>query len=885
MTNSYQGYARRKGFSPINVGSQNIQNIRQEGQRIIQGMESRRNAEISYRNDVLQQMQANNQIEADQRRENFEAEERYYDSIGESFRTNYEIERDNLDRKIKSDNKIYETLGNLSQTAAKINQQVFQYKFDKDYEDEISKLLLGYIDPNKQVAQTIGEQAIEVEENRYQAGADALAATGTRPLTVAQVRSASPGRQYARDKIRSAQAVEDFPIWLGKQLATDNTTKIIVPGKDKPITPMEAVTAQEKQIVANTLAMTFLKQSELYGLKPEFLTPTLQGLRKTINDTVRKAEVAELVSLQEEQLNQSKDKVFDKVDSPQTSFLNLYNAFRRTTDENGLNLSPGEARRKAFDFIINAKNKDGYARFTDEEIKNIFRVSFEDQPNTPISERYSFEINELLAQREDNYVAKVKRDQALVDAQNTEQVAKARLYLENAPVITEKMIEDLREAGKKNPLLIQLAERFGRYTIENQQIAAINQDFQDRFEEGSLTIQRVNTSLLPPDGKAEWVDRLTKAGMVPQNQMSKDDNKFAKDYVSSRLKGLLKAQGTPSEFAETQSSAVRFALQRWRTTYQKFRADGASPDEAYEAAQKEFDAQIKLSQDGKGGDYQIEGEPRDQVFTKFKPQPGVVKLTGREQIETRVRELREAGSRNPYREAAILDRSVVESYFNNVQAGRIPPIPSSAFIASNISGGKLSPFEVLKLQADYYNMPLPDSLVRQAEAARQAVQSDGGLNKLLFNYKPNYTRSQIGVTNTTQNAWRQPQNMRSSVSQIAYGTRSDYVGSTNVVETGYTDNYNRPITLAPPAASAFESMIKAGMPLTNITNVYRDEDEYLRLTSEGYGAASNSAHNYGEAMDAHGATKDWLIQYGEQYGWYLIDYEGSHGGHFEYRGN
>jgi len=830
-------------------------------------------------------MQANNQIEADQRRENFEAEERYYDSIGESFRTNYEIERENLDRKIKSDNKIYETLGNLSQTAAKINQQIFQYKFDKDYEDEISKLLLGYIDPNKQVAQAIGEQAIEVEENRYQAGADALAATGTRPLTVAQVRSASPGRQYARDKIRSAQAVEDFPIWLAKQLATDNTTKVIVPGKDKPITPMEAVTAQEKQIVANTLAMTFLKQSELYGLKPEFLTPALQGFRKTINDTVRKAEVAELVSLQEEQLNQSKDKVFDKVDSPQTSFLNLYRAFRRTTDENGLNLSPGEARRKSFDFIINAKNEDGSPRFTDEEVKNIFKVSFEDQPNTPISERYSFEINELLAQREKNYVDKVKRDEALVEAQNTEQASKARLYLENAPIITDKMIEDLKEAGKKNPLLLQLAERFGSYTIERQRIDAIKQDLDDRFADGSLTFQQVNKTTLPYDEKAKYIDRLKKAGRIPENQMSKDDEKFAKDYVSSRLKNLLKAEGTPSDFAETQSSAIRFAMQKWRATYQKFRADGADPNKAYEAAQKEFDAQIKLSQDKKGGDYEVKGDPANQVFEKFKPNPGVVKLTGREQIETRVRELRQAGSRNPYREAAILDRSVVESYFNNVQAGRTPPMPSSAFVASNISGGKLSAFDVLKLQADYYGMPLPDSLVREAEAARQAIQSDDGLNKLLFNYKPNYTRSQIGVTNTQQGAWRQPQNMRSSVSQTVYGTRSDYVGSTNVVETGYTDNYNRPITLAPPAASAFESMVNAGMPLTNITNVYRDEDEYIRLRSEGYGAASNSAHNYGEAMDAHGATKDWLIQYGEQYGWYLIDYEGSHGGHFEYRGN
>ena len=73
-------------------------------------------------------------------------------------------------------------------------------------------------------------------------------------------------------------------------------------------------------------------------------------------------------------------------------------------------------------------------------------------------------------------------------------------------------------------------------------------------------------------------------------------------------------------------------------------------------------------------------------------------------------------------------------------------------------------------------------------------------------------------------------------------------------------------------------MVDDGMPLDRITNVYRDESEYLRLRSEGYGAVPNSAHNYGEAMDVHGAAGEWLKQYGPQYGWYLIDYEGSLGG-------
>lgn len=869
MTSSYQGYAQRKGFSPINVGSQNIQNIRAEGQRIIQGMEARRNAEISSRNAVLSQMKENANLEANVRKENFDAEERYYDSIKQSLTTNYEVERDNIDRKLKADNKIYEALSGISETAAKSTQQLFQYKFDRDYEDEISKLLLGYIDPNKQTAQAVGQAAIEVSENQYQGAADVLQATGTPPLKVAQVRAASPGRQYARDQVRAAQAAEEFPSWLAKQMATNDTTKILVPGRQEPITPMQAVTSQEKLLTANTLAMDYLKITNLYGLKPEFLTPTLQSLRKNISGVVKKAEAAEIASLQEEQLNLVKDQVYDKVSTSQSSFLSLYNAFRRTTDANGIPLSPGQARKEAMAFIINAKNADGSLRFTQSEINDIFSVSFSDQPNNPISNRYSAEVAQFLADREKAYIKKVNDDQALVDAQQTEEYQKARIYLDNAPVITDQMIEQLTEAGKSNPKLLQLAERYSAFTVEAQKKKAINQDFEDKFQRMELTSQMVNTSLLPSDEKAKWIEKLEKAGMVGGGVMSKDDKKFAKDYISSRLKGLLEYNGTPSEFAETQSSAVRYALLEWNKAYNlAVQENQANP---YEVAKSAFDAQIALSKDGLG-DYRVKGEPRDQVFEKFAPGTKAIPITQGNKYRDQVR-----ADKDAFRNAEMLSRDEVQRYADNAAAGRITALPQGAFTISNIYGGRLSAMDVLKGQAEKYDIKLPEYLIKQTEEIKEALNGNDPFNQLLLNFKPNYTRSQI-VQNNQPGAWRQPQN-------IVRGLRSDYVGSDDVLDTGYVDDSNRPIRLSPPAAQAFKRMVDAGMPLTNFTNVYRDEDEYLRLKGQGYAAASNSAHNHGEGMDVHGPAKDWLITYGEQYGWYLIDYEGSHGGHFEYRGN
>lgn len=116
---------------------------------------------------------------------------------------------------------------------------------------------------------------------------------------------------------------------------------------------------------------------------------------------------------------------------------------------------------------------------------------------------------------------------------------------------------------------------------------------------------------------------------------------------------------------------------------------------------------------------------------------------------------------------------------------------------------------------------------------------------------------------------------------------SGFMGSTNVVDTGYKDANGRSIKLNPGAAQAFKQMISAGMPFksSEIANVYRDESEYLRLKSQGYSPAKNSKHNYGEAADIHGGMNSWIRKYGAKYGWYANDYSGSHGGHFEWKGS
>jgi LAS superfamily LD-carboxypeptidase LdcB len=51
------------------------------------------------------------------------------------------------------------------------------------------------------------------------------------------------------------------------------------------------------------------------------------------------------------------------------------------------------------------------------------------------------------------------------------------------------------------------------------------------------------------------------------------------------------------------------------------------------------------------------------------------------------------------------------------------------------------------------------------------------------------------------------------------------------------------------------------------------------------GGVAGSQHLSGNAIDIHGPSGEWMKKNGPKYGWYLNEYDGSHGGHFEYRGS
>jgi hypothetical protein len=119
--------------------------------------------------------------------------------------------------------------------------------------------------------------------------------------------------------------------------------------------------------------------------------------------------------------------------------------------------------------------------------------------------------------------------------------------------------------------------------------------------------------------------------------------------------------------------------------------------------------------------------------------------------------------------------------------------------------------------------------------------------------------------------------------------RPGFIQKTSNYDTGFgwqpvsmQDEKGRPVVMSRDAANAFAQMVQASggaVRGSDIASSQRTKEKNIAV-----GGVPGSRHVHGEAIDIHGKSKKWMIENGQRYGWYLVDYQGSHGGHFEYRG-
>jgi hypothetical protein len=99
---------------------------------------------------------------------------------------------------------------------------------------------------------------------------------------------------------------------------------------------------------------------------------------------------------------------------------------------------------------------------------------------------------------------------------------------------------------------------------------------------------------------------------------------------------------------------------------------------------------------------------------------------------------------------------------------------------------------------------------------------------------------------------------------------------------GARDASGRPPVFSRGGANAFAAMVRDSGGLVKASDIASSQRSEAK--NRAVGGANGSHHLSGNAMDIHGTSEAWIRKHGAKYGWYVHDYDGTHGGHFEFRG-
>ena len=282
----YRRSAKPGGFSPIQVGGQSIARMREESQRVAQGMRAARDAEIEDRRRVQSAIKEDQEYTRRALKENQAIEGRNSENKLRQLQLDSQVNSANIETQMQATAQVFKSISDFSETAAEKARELEQKQFDEDYMQE----LVNY-DPSSDatIQQIMGEAELAATSEEQQEIIDEAEANGANPLGVAQARNMSSGAQYARNQSRSNYLLS---VVYPQKLQEAYTQNPELMGSSGDTAAFIAEFQRE-----------FIEQTGLRaeGYRPEMLRQGLQVMRQTNQSYLSQARKIETNNLYEMQ--------------------------------------------------------------------------------------------------------------------------------------------------------------------------------------------------------------------------------------------------------------------------------------------------------------------------------------------------------------------------------------------------------------------------------------------------------------------------------------------------------------------------------------------------------------------------------------------------------
>lgn len=762
------------------------------------------------------------------------------------------------ERKLKEQQRLLETLGQFSSTAMEFAQTMGKAYIDNEILEghnkarSLGKTFNYGIDPNKEQQFKAADKEAKVASAKFSNVAVQLAKQNAPMEAVNYIKSLSAYQQIGATQAYLANKGNAYKQFLSEFLQRTDVN-LPRPGGGT-FNPNEAYQDNALMSIALNAASKMFDAQEV-GIGADF-SPSKLAM-KELYSKKDEAEASFLNNAnREKNINESADRRSAAVDLWTTNRdpNALLSEFTGTYDKNGNILG----RAEALDLIFEQVYINAYAA-GDKTVR--------DQLETPVLDDEGNPTGQTWGERFKNRVAKLN---AMFDSiDRKERIQRDEEYrnaLEDEKDRLKEAIVAEREAGgevneatmqamrKQSAARLGIPEESPDLDFYKDYTTQESRDDQLDTEE-LLALRNPLTGrgyliLSDLEGKSQAVQNKFLSAVDEDQAIAKRPKQYISDnekYITALTNEYFKVEIGDAPKSPEWESMARRAREAESKYYAEYIQAGYPPEEAQAKTRQRLEANFQA----KTYTYDPEITPSVKYRRTLSSARRTMELNP-DSVDKAVF----AGSEN--------DLKILEEY-NKGYTNSLPKFYSDLALGNR----KLSAWDIASAQY----MAATGKQLRTGPK-QEAARTQSAAYTTFMNYRPTAKKHQRATTRSFK-----PQT-------TVEGTRSNYVGSVEVVKTGLKDYKGREIKLAANAAAQWDAMIKAGMPFNpaDVTSVYRDESEYIRLRGAGYSPASNSRHNYGLAIDAHGSTGEWLRRNGAKYGWYPHDYEGTHGGHYEFRG-
>ena len=808
----YQGYAQAEGFDPIRVSNANVEKIAAEGRRTIRGMEQVRDADMRNRRAYAQGMERKFGKEAQNRAQNKQLEDSNRALVNKWENINSQIKVQNYENEAKR----WLAIADLSKTAFNTAQEILEIKEERDTMDEYNRAMMDGLPMDQQLSHAEAEHNLRIAGEQIEVQADMMQAKGIPMDSVEKVRNLNAARRYGRKKAYAEMAGQKWSSWMQEQFQTNTKTEVTVPdgqGGFKQVTPATATTATEVAAVQQSLFEDYLRQNDLVGAKPELLGGMFQTMRKANESYLAGRRMAEARASEQNRMDMARESFFES-QTPENAY-NLFLTGKRTIDpKTG---APGgfRAGRYAIYESLAEVDADGNLVVNDSELDDIANMTLPGQ-NKPFGEQYEREWAEIRRNRQDVVDKQYTRNERKEKRQHDEWTDQAVEWVLANPGADEEAIEGLMRKAQDmgNSAGVKRLSEYLKYTPEAQQDEYYNEEvFSELYLQGSLTRERVMTAPISTELKMKWADR---AKQSEQMGVNKDTEKLFGDIVKNELRQKLGSDSVDKTVDGSYFLAVDQAMNKMKSDFFRAKRAGLDDQQAQRQAVDGFRAEVQkddgayavndksytIRTDSRGNKVRIpvagKGFANFGINSSTYAQPTHGEVSRRLRSDPR-------GVVGVLREDVIIDPAEATRYLQGIKAGRRVAPPAQAQAIADMTGGKLSAYDVLKLQMQANG--IEDPKVKPIENFQKAIDSE---YESLLNYKPTPTRTDIALIGSGMpGIHRTPEQIHAL--SIIGKYESDSVGGYNAMNEGGANGGRTVVGYSGP------SKARLGRDLTDMT--------------------------------------------------------------------